>query len=123
MAKNEGRDNNMLLGWEPGQRKGLDILRSLMGDRAGEPREPGGRQVKREQRDGSCSLETQEERTNSERQGAPGRRGPRAEAGGCGSSRDVGAATREEGPSGRLLKGAREGACCGERLVEQVRAA
>ena len=35
---------------EPGQRKGLEILRSLMVDRAGEPRKPGGRQVKSQQK-------------------------------------------------------------------------
>ena len=36
---------------EPGQRKELENLRrSLMADREGEPREPGGRQVKSEQR-------------------------------------------------------------------------
>lgn len=100
----------MLLGWEPGQRKGLDILRSLMGDRAGEPREPGGRQVKREQR--GWLLQPEDSRGENKQRveaGAPAGVGPEPEARRPGCPRDVGAATREEGDSGRLLKGAKGG--------------
>lgn len=84
-----------------------EIVRSLMVDRAGEPREPGGDRSKVSRGDTSCSLETEEERTNSGGGRCACRRGPRARVQearvptGCGRGDDRGR------PLWKTLKGSR----------------
>lgn len=103
----------MLLGWEPGQRNGLDILRSLMGDRAGEPRKPGGRQgQKRAEGTAPAALKLKRrEQTAGGGRCACGR-GPRAGGQEARSAHGTWERRQGERPSGRLLKGAKEGTCC-----------